>query len=748
MAGKPPLYPWTTALLLLLSTTTYAHYDSKSFEAASFVPSCARPCFQSFFNINFPNLDCGREASTLGCVCQQTGASGFTVGEGAVQCLLAAKSVDICSGEEANGESAGLHDFPRERRANISVDDAVGSAYRMCDDQPNAVQPTHPTIEATMLVDGSTRLIIPTPSLTISTTTSRSRSAPTTSDSPVTISASFSSRPTETVSAGPGDAEGAESDDDESSPSSSLSTAEIGGLAGGLAAAVALAVIAICLARRRRKKHYPDIETSFFMKSDRVKAISRRFTFLPTGQNISSPLHGSPNAPPKEFPMGEHGARGDRRRTFIFPKNVQRTVPPVRRVPTGTATPVAGLAVTAASAVPMAASRSDSAQNNQQKPVLSLAIPKNPATSSARQKKTGPKPEDRPPKLLVTAPTFEREAAKSNTRPERPSAQTSNPTIRTVEEDDSPLTEFEEDGRDSPIQVWRPPSLDPQSATTLYVADKTGNWVLADDRQKRRISLAELEGSSPVIPTGGSNNPAPGPSTTAEPPMAAAVLRAPAEIHRRVEQRRQMASMASSVYSSDMPAWNPSSPAPPVPTHPMLPKPLATRQGSAALPRPRYSPVLNPFLDENGVSPVRSMFGSRRAPPGTRPSPRMGSRPGRARSPPGQPSPTLGVEKRAGYGQRTPQQTRTPQQFRTPELRSYNPVRGSAFGTPPQDVQTSLLAKRLGPEKAASLSLRDSENSKATGRGSGGRGQLPSTPTWKPLMTPERRGDDLYLSLR
>lgn len=643
-------------------------------------------------------------------------------------------------------------DFLGERRANTFIESVIGSAYRMCDDQPNAVQPTHPTIEATMLVDGSTRLIIPTPSPTTSTTTSRSGGAPTTSDSPITISASFSqtsSQPTETESAGSGDAEGAESSDDESSPSDGLSTAEIGGLAGGLAAALALAVIAICLARRRRKKHYPDIETSFFMKSDRVKAISRRFTFLPTGQNISSPLHGSPNAPPKEFPMGEYGPQGNRRRTFIFPKDVQRTVPPVRTVPTGTATPVAGLAVTAASAVPMAASRSDAAQNGQRKPALSLAIPKNPATSSPRQQKPASKPEDRPPKLLVTAPTFEREATKNNAIPKRSSARASNPTIRTVEEDDSPLTEFEEDGRDSPVQVWRPPSLDPQSATTLYVADRVGNWVLADDRQKRRISLAELEGSSPVVTAGGNNTSAPGPSTTAEPPTAAAALRPPAEVHRRAEQRRQMASMASSVYSTDIPAWNPSSPPPPVPTHPMLPKPLATRQANGAPSAPRYSPVLNPFLDENGVSPVRSMLGSMHA-RRTRPSPRIGSRPGRVRSPPGQPSPTLGVEKPAGQRQRSPQQTRTQRKFRDPEPRSYNPVPGSAFGAPPQGAPTSLLAKRLGPEKAASLSLRESESSRGRGSGSnsGGRGQLPSTPTWSPLMTPEKRGDDLYLSLR
>lgn len=650
----------------------------------------------------------------------------------------------------------------RERLSDILLESVVGSAYRMCDDQPNAVQPTHATIEATMLVDKSSRLIVPTPSPTLSTTISRSKSGPTAGDSRITVSASFSqpsSQPTETESApSPGDAEGADSDDDEPGPSDGLSTAEIGGLAGGLAAALALAIIAICFARRRRKKHFPDLETSFFMKSERIKAMSRRFTSIPTGQNISSPLHGSPTAPPKEFPMGEYGAQGNRRRTFIFPKGAQRTVPPVRKVPSGTATPVAGLAITAASAVPTAASHSDSStQNKQQRPVLSLAIPKNTVTSSPSQQKPGPKPHERPPKLLVTAPTFERETARNNRKAKGASERSSNSTIRAVGEGDSPLTEFEEDERDSPVQVWRPPSLDPQSATTLYVADKSGNWVLADDRQKRRLSPAELEGSSPVVTSVDNNNPASGPSNTAEPPKATGALRPPAEIHRRAEKRREMPSMTSSVYSSDIPSWNASSP-PPVPTHPMLPRPLATRQDKDGPPRPRYSPVLNPFLDENGVSPVRSMWGSIRAPPRAHPSPRIGARPDRIDSPLGQPSPTLGVEGAAGRGQLSPQWTRTPQQPPTPDPRSNDPEPGSAFSTHQQGVPTSLLEKRLGPEKAASLWLRDSEGSKDRGggsgsgsgssRGSGGRGRLPSTPTWKPLMTPERRGDDLYLSLR
>ncbi|MBE3043159.1 hypothetical protein IMZ48_11425, partial [Candidatus Bathyarchaeota archaeon] len=292
------------------------------------------------------------------------------------------------------------------------------------------------------------------------------------------------------------------------------------------------------------------------------------------------------------------------------------------------------------------------------------------------------------------------------------------------------------------VQVWRPPSLTPQYATALYVADKFGNWVLADERQKKRISRVELEGSSPVATNKGSNIP-PKLPPSAPGPSRAGALRPAADIRRLEDRRRELPSMASRVHTSDIPGWKPSSPAPPVPSHPLLPRPVAARQPAA--PRQRYSPVLNPFLDENGVSPVRSTIGSVRAPA------RAGARPARVGSPPGPPSPTLGGETPA-HGRRSPPRTQTSQprtrtSYSRPPGRSYSPVPAAAFRATPSQPP-SLLAKRLGHEKAASLSLRESEGSRGSGRGSHGMGQLPSTPMWNPLLTPERRGDDLYLSLR
>jgi hypothetical protein len=64
-----------------------------------------------------------------------------------------------------------------------------------------------------------------------------------------------------------------------------------------------------------------------------------------------------------------------------------------------------------------------------------------------------------------------------------------------------------------------------------------------------------------------------------------------------------------------------------------------------------------------------------------------------------------------------------------------------------------LATKRLGVERAAALALR--EDGSGGGRkdkwkredGEGREKELPSTPGWKPKLTPTRRGDDLFLNV-
>ncbi len=124
----------------------------------------------------------------------------------------------------------------------------------------------------------------------------------------------------------------------------------------------------------------------------------------------------------------------------------------------------------------------------------------------------------------------------------------------------------------------------------------------------------------------------------------------------------------------------------------------------------------------------------------------------------------------------TPQQQQ-PTPKRTPAPSTPQP----SAGTPNQPQnQASLLAKRRGAEKAASLTLANNNKKKQNGSGSGGEGKqrragggggagwtredqygngnnggddggigpVPITPGWVPELTPTRRGGDLVLNVR
>jgi hypothetical protein len=95
MASKPLLYLalWTTAATALSS------------EITKFIPSCALDCVQSFVSNNYDATGsrCG-SSPTLQCLCQNTGKSGFTIGEGGVQCLVAEINRKACQEADASGK--------------------------------------------------------------------------------------------------------------------------------------------------------------------------------------------------------------------------------------------------------------------------------------------------------------------------------------------------------------------------------------------------------------------------------------------------------------------------------------------------------------------------------------------------------------------------------------------------------------------------------------------------------------------
>lgn len=106
MAVRPP--PAILTLLWALIFINFAHSNAVS---ASFllstdiihlVPECARHCFVSFIATNFVGASCGTTAS-LDCLCGERGVGGLTIGEGALQCIEAAKLVGVCDADEQDG---------------------------------------------------------------------------------------------------------------------------------------------------------------------------------------------------------------------------------------------------------------------------------------------------------------------------------------------------------------------------------------------------------------------------------------------------------------------------------------------------------------------------------------------------------------------------------------------------------------------------------------------------------------------
>lgn len=97
MALKPLL--WTLSLILPASLTTATSFNLSS-EITRFVPTCARECFRSHLTANYDLSICG-SAPTLQCLCANVGFSGLTLGEGAVQCIVAEKGIGFCRESDA-----------------------------------------------------------------------------------------------------------------------------------------------------------------------------------------------------------------------------------------------------------------------------------------------------------------------------------------------------------------------------------------------------------------------------------------------------------------------------------------------------------------------------------------------------------------------------------------------------------------------------------------------------------------------
>jgi len=82
---------WST----ISARASHAQAFALSKDITKFIPVCAADCFDTFLQANYAPTTCG-SAPSLQCLCSHNGATGFTVGEGAVQCIVAENSLGAC----------------------------------------------------------------------------------------------------------------------------------------------------------------------------------------------------------------------------------------------------------------------------------------------------------------------------------------------------------------------------------------------------------------------------------------------------------------------------------------------------------------------------------------------------------------------------------------------------------------------------------------------------------------------------
>lgn len=104
MARKPSPLLGLFLLICFHAATSVSCFQLTD-EISQFVPECSRECFLSFLDVNYEVNPCTGSFTSLQCLCANRGASGFTIGEGLVQCIAAEKAIQFCSAEEASGES-------------------------------------------------------------------------------------------------------------------------------------------------------------------------------------------------------------------------------------------------------------------------------------------------------------------------------------------------------------------------------------------------------------------------------------------------------------------------------------------------------------------------------------------------------------------------------------------------------------------------------------------------------------------
>ncbi|KAK5628612.1 hypothetical protein RRF57_004329 [Xylaria bambusicola] len=478
MARKPTLLElliWTLPI-----PVAFCHSNRLGGDIASLVPTCAQPCLESFIRSNYPTVDCGTDF-TLPCLCPAQSLTGFTVGEAALQCLFGYVQIGRCDEKDAEGP-------------------APARVLNMCSGQENALPNTHPTLTATLIIppSGVPILVPPTSTPTTLSTSSSVRSTQTTfktttrttaslTTSTFTTSSSTSSSVTTTMvmsslltSTSLSSPTLAPTLAPTSSPTAEplsgtpLAPAQIAGISVGVAGAIAIAIGSIFLARCLRRRKYPDSESEkpFYQNDNTTDGPG------PLGSRGSRIFHVSPPI----FRTSKYRPDFFSRPGPVMPQ-ADQPEPPTQSANIDRNT--IGLAI----------SRPRSFVPPRPSPKLFSSIMSSPPVAEVPLQR-------KPSKLLPPRPALTLDIPSTTVPTGAPSSQVPPTTDRTSTVTN--LTGFADLDSEAPEggQTWRPPPTDPQSATTIYVADKYGNWVLSNNNRRSQIAQivepAELDTHTPL----------------------------------------------------------------------------------------------------------------------------------------------------------------------------------------------------------------------------------------------------------
>ncbi|EFY91452.1 hypothetical protein MAC_02615 [Metarhizium acridum CQMa 102] len=593
-------------LLSLVSTAlaaeTFHRKSNLTVALADVVPACAEDCFISFLDANY-GIARGEEIPSLEDLCSADGNTGFTIGEGAVQCIAAEQRVGACSVKEAN-------------------------SYQMCSDQPGALTPTHGVITATLAVppSGGGPVSYPAPSKTKRpftrlrppSTLVIDTHSPTFSPSwspDTTLRTAVVSTTTETTATSSSTAEPAAA-----ASGGSITPVQKAGIAVGVIGFAAVAIGLLLLFRLYRAKKKRGGHTPLASSPRRRDSWGYKFD-KGRGESSSEPSWmANPVHPPNDSNHGasaaamtgaiairaEAGARTQQQpQPQPQPQAAASKSPPPRAYNRSSWRPsLIGLALSPShskhagrgtTTPPRPVSKLLPA-----KPILSLDIPKKPpppppthttpppGSSSRNQSTTTPSPKytriaSRPPvlpKLQIPRGHDLLHVPKSTNKPR-----------------ESTMTEFEEDGRESSTvfspesQIWSTPSAAPSSAAaTCHVVDRHGNWMPGDSNI---VQAAELEGTTPL---------------SAHPKLATSMAILPVGTNGRGEQPGQGAAKRSPHRRSS------SAPMPPNPAQQsirVVTEPLTTLKNGQdnVVPRPLFSDMGGNPRNASATAAARHSFG-------------------------------------------------------------------------------------------------------------------------------------------